>query len=125
MNRELDAQVAERIMGYRWELSWNGGCRVLMPADEIQMPAPDTLKLCTDWKRYVPTYSTDLNACAQAEARVIGMGLGDLYAQTLEASIRADLYAADGYWAGWRAALLTASAEARCRAMLQVVGEGA
>lgn len=124
MSRELDAQVAERIMDYRWESSWNGGCRVLMPADEIQMPAPDGLKLCTDWKRYVPTYSTDLNACAQAEAH-----LRSTHPELWRAYINA-LAAETGFYPGMPTLasmerFATASAEARCRAMLQVVGERA
>lgn len=116
MSEELNAQVAEKIMGWtgitpRAELS--GGASLWGNA-----PTPGG---GTIWTR-IPAYGYDLNLAAQAEARVIEMGLGDLYAQTLEANIRADLYAADGYWAGWRTALLTASAEARCRAMLAVIG---
>lgn len=117
MSRELDAQVAERVMGWlRLPDGEPGWIDAHAPAFNSIRPAP-------------PAYSTDLNACAQAEARVIEMGLGARYAKALEDALSLDLL--DG-GLGWQitdyestTALLTASAEARCRAMLQVVGEGA
>jgi hypothetical protein len=39
--RELDAAVAERVMGWRWVM-WNGGRRhVLLPPDEVALYSPE------------------------------------------------------------------------------------
>lgn len=120
MNRELDAQLDARLMGacgdagHEWETT---------PVVELGGYTFGGDVFCGKCGRerglyMTPAYSTDLNACAQAEARVIGIGLGARYADALR-DVVGPLIPAHGL------SLITASAEARCRAMLQVVGEGA
>jgi len=71
---------------------------------------------------FTPAYTASLDLCAEAEARIISMGLGEKYAEALEGED----------WVTWDknsdyenetdyaalARIATASAEARCRAML-------
>lgn len=75
---------------------------------------------------YAPDYSGDLNFCAQAEQRIITLGLGAAYAEELQGGL--DLWLLGGSAGSEHvdfeevAQIITASAEARCKAMLSVIG---
>lgn len=117
MSRELDAQIAEKVMGWKW----------------LYHPAIHRRALRGDWQHWrlevfesgvdvltepddledVPHYSTNLNLCALAEARVIEMGLFDAYDEALSVVM------GEMNESIWHPVLLKmASAETRCRALL-------
>lgn len=100
MSRELDAQIAERVMGHAVTLDGLGARSFVVKSHRDEAGVLDLL----------PAYSTDLNACATAEARIISMGLDWSYENKMRALMPDDMTPALWY--------LTASAEARCRAML-------
>lgn len=115
MSRELDAQIAERVMGESTveRTDTFGAYKFLLK--------PHPHESDTQLLHEIPAYSTDLNACATAEARIISMGLGEKYAWELEKSTCAQRKAdfAKGLaTSGLHITLITTSAEARCRAML-------
>lgn len=61
--RELDALVAEKVMGYMWEYSSAGKCRFLAPVADARTPiAEKDVIPCRDADRFVPAYSTDWSA---------------------------------------------------------------
>lgn len=104
MSHELDRQIAQQVMN-----------------EETQRFTAD------DACPSVPAYSTDLNACAQAEKRVMELGLRKAYGEALiletGCSVMNDDECSYEYQTDYAecADLATTSAEVRCRAMLSVM----
>lgn len=105
----LRIAVAERIFGFKRceEGVW------LTPLDLQNGDPYDAFTLLEE----LPEYSTDLNACAHAEQRILVMALGERYAEAMWATAR--LICEEE--AETRMALLIAPAEERCKAMLAVL----
>lgn len=72
--RELDAAVAEHVMGYLRVCNPNDGGEyyALKPPGNLDcmIPSRPNAKKYGDWNRDVPYFSTDLNACALMEKRI-------------------------------------------------------
>ena len=104
----LRIAVAERVCGYA-------------PCEEGVWLTPEHIQNGDPYEAFtvldeLPQYSTDRNACAEAEARMIELGHGENYANALHA----DLCRGHHTQAGCLP-FLTASAETRCRAMLDAL----
>lgn len=107
MSRELDVQIATRVMG----LMHDAEGKIFKPAGTLyhwhtlNCPASDGIE--------DHHYSTDLNACRRAELRLVELGHGEKYREAMEVAWALGQHETlIGVW------LLTAPAEARCKAML-------
>ena len=62
--RELDALIAEKVMGFVWRRGWGGPWKMLVsPTDaEDCPPIQGDEGIAADYARFVPRYSTDLAA---------------------------------------------------------------
>lgn len=75
--RELDALVAEKMMGYVWRKSNRSGkrciCRPDRCPDWFDSPADGTEPLVSDWDSYpfTPAYSTDIAAAWEVVERLL------------------------------------------------------
>lgn len=71
--RERDAIVAE-AMGYVWRRGVIGNCRGLVPPDSEEareLPDPEgAVPVAIDYTRFVPRFTTDLNAAWQVVDRI-------------------------------------------------------
>lgn len=121
MNRELDAQIAERIMGAVW-LYWPAReSRILLydaPKWNLEPYKDGDLLNRADELDDVHPYSTNLNYTRLAEQKVIELGHGEAYVLAMHDML-------DGKprpYSIWLT-LLTASPEARCRAMLAALAQ--
>ena len=70
--RELDALVAERVMGFRWYVSSSSGCRGIFRPDD--RPSWFTT-LATDHDWQVPHYSTDIAAAWGVVDAIVSRGM--------------------------------------------------
>lgn len=124
--RELDAAVAGEVMGGAW-LYWPERHQRKLVFDALswnrqEYKSGDVLAELDNLED-VPRYSTSLNACAQAEARVVEMGLGEVYANELMTRVAPDWTGGHDLTTRHLLALATASTGARCQAMLTVARE--
>lgn len=122
MSRELDAQIAEQIMGAVW-LYWpireSRALRYDAKRWTLKPYKPGDLLTAPDELDDVHPYSTNLNYTRLAEQRMIELGKGEDYARALSDAL--NMSARQSY----TLSLLTAPAEARCKAMLSVLkGKG-
>jgi hypothetical protein len=78
VGREVDAEIAERIMGAVWRQNSTGTVRVLAPLEDeylSQFPiATPELMLAGDWNRWIPEYSTSIAAAMQVVEAMRGSG---------------------------------------------------
>lgn len=113
--RELDCEVAERIMGWSGPVQW---CGEGTPDDPLgpYMWEPDTVPVSRTENLIVPSFSTDLNACFEAQAKCIER-LGQVYADELLLHVGGDGGSAEDAFEP----LITASAKQRCVAMLKAL----
>ncbi len=104
--RELDAAVAEHVMGWEWRAK-DGNCgdgsMAWFTGNE---DTGDT---------FTPEFSTDLNHCREAEMKMAEIGKGVHYVFAVNSLLSEGQVNPFG--------LLTAPAEVRCRAMLLAVKE--
>jgi hypothetical protein len=66
--RELDALIAEKVMGFKWRTSKHSGYRYLFPPGHRSNLFTDSIgnePLYGDWDDCVPAYSTDIAAAWQ------------------------------------------------------------
>lgn len=107
----LNAEIASRVMG------WTGVRPARTGAHGYKSPWGHAPYLGQTVWMPVPRYSGDLNECAKVEARIVEMGLGSHYLNTLReiAPSAAELDIPRDLW------IATASAEARCRTILRAL----
>ena len=110
-NRETDALIAEKVMG--WESQYieyggSGGEYVWILPDGIRQHEPD-----------VPSYSTDIAAAYQMEERIAELGLIDEYCKQLNKI--ANVHWDEGVRQPQRWQLIHATPEDRCKAALMAV----
>jgi len=124
--RELDKQIGIRVMGL-WVYHYDKGYTPywmlvtpdLTPVNFMYHENERTSEALA-WEEDMPYYSTDLNACFEAQAKcieMVGIEYGDALAEIVGVHNCADKY--DAF-----TVLATATAEQRCRAMLKAI-EGA
>lgn len=101
--RELDALVAERVMG--WTRRARGHSMLMVDVWDGPVDGPVGIAA---WR--IPAYSTDIAAARLVEDEIERRGLSSEYTGALAVRIRGDLWD-----------LLRATPEQRCRAALVVV----
>jgi len=73
---ELDALVAERVMGWKWTQDLARCCNFLIPPHEQAKRLPEYLVKNPEWEDihsgFIPTYSTDISAAYRAMNKVTG-----------------------------------------------------
>jgi hypothetical protein len=124
MSRELDAEVAEKVMGFTWRLaSLSGTHAALCPPNEYQdraLATPDSQKT-QDALNMVPRYSIWMAAAMKVEDRIAELGLQNDYIVALWANrdrsvnfwTRTNM---ESFWAA-----IHATAEQRCLAALEAI----
>jgi hypothetical protein len=116
--RELDAAVAERVMGYR---NHNPELINLTPT---HMAWHTAISPTTGNREIVPCYSSSIEAAMQVEDRIAELGLQNDYVAHIWSVVGAtrngvNFWTADNFKAFWLC--IHATAEQRCRAALAAI----
>lgn len=123
--RELDAAVAERVMGWRWwatKLRYSEDVRKALHHPEFKNDewwlADSSEEMFGDGPAnpFMPHYSENIAAAMEVENRILDLKLEVPYAEALWLEVNQQ-DAANNRYAWWR--IMHASAEQRCRAALQ------